>query len=265
MVLGESAVMNGEGASRANLGLPGVQQELLEKIHATGKPVVVLLLNGRPLTIEWMDDNIPAIVETWTLGSQAGLAVADVVTGAFNPSGKLPVTFPRHVGQVPIFYNHKNTGRPYTGKYNEPLQERVYRSKYRDIENTPLYPFGYGLSYSKFMYANLTLGSDKLNSKDSLKVTVTVSNESTVDGTETVQLYLRDAFASVTRPVKELKAFRKVSIPAGQSKEVTFYITHEMLAFYRADMSWGTEPGMHKVFVGGNSRDVLEKDFELME
>lgn len=265
MVVGESAVMNGEGASRADLGLPGVQQQLVEKIHSTGKPVIVLLMNGRPLTIEWMEENIPAIVETWTLGSQAGLAIADVLTGAYNPSGKLPVTFPRHVGQIPIFYNHKNTGRPYKGKYDEPLRERVYRSKYRDIVNTPLYPFGYGLSYSKFTYGYLSLSAGKMSGKDSIQVTVNVANESDYDGVETVQLYLRDCFASITRPVKELKAFKRVSIKAREAKQVTFTITREMLAFYRADMSWGTEPGVHKVFVGGNSRDVLEKDFELLE
>jgi beta-glucosidase len=265
MVVGESSVMNGEAGSRADIGLPGVQQQLVEQVHATGKPIIVLLMNGRPLTIEWIDKNIPAIVETWTLGSQAGLAISDVLTGAYNPSGKLPITFPRHVGQVPIFYNHKNTGRPYTGNYQEPLQERVYRSKYRDVVNTPLYPFGYGLSYSKFTYSDLVLDHTNMKANDSVSLQVTIKNEGTYEGTETVQLYLKDCFASVTRPVKELKSFKRVTLKPGESKRVAFVITREMLKFYKADMTWGAEPGKFKAFVGGNSRDVLEKDFELME
>lgn len=265
MVVGESAPMNGEGASRADIGLPGIQQELVEEIYKTGKPIVLLLVNGRPLAIEWIDQNIPAIVETWTLGSQAGLAVADVLTGAYNPSGKLPVTFPRHVGQVPIFYNHKNTGRPYRGNHTEPGQERVYRSRYRDVANSPLYPFGYGLSYSTFTYSNLVLSQDKMNNGDSIQVTVTITNESAVEGTEIAQLYIRDLFGSVTRPVRELKGFKKVTLKANESKSVSFTITRETLSFYRGDMTWGTEPGTFKVFVGTNSAETLEKEFELLK
>jgi beta-glucosidase len=265
LVVGESAPMNGEGASRADIGLPGIQQQLVEEIYKTGKPIVVLLVNGRPLTIDWIDAHIPAIVETWTLGSQAGLAVADVLTGAYNPSGKLPVTFPRHVGQIPIFYNHKNTGRAYNGKHDEPAQERVYRSWYRDVVNTPLYPFGYGLSYSTFTYSNITLSNNKISTADSIQVTVTVTNESAVEGTEIVQLYIRDHYGSVTRPVKELKGFRNVFFKANESKTISFTITSETLSFYRHDMSWGTEPGTFQVFVGTSSANVLEKTFELIK
>jgi beta-glucosidase len=265
MVVGESAVMNGEGASRAEIGLPGVQENLVKTIAATGKPIVVTLINGRPLTIEWIDKNIPAILETWTLGSEAGHAVADVLFGDYNPSGKLPMTFPRTVGQVPIYYNHKNTGRPYHGDYNEPLSQRIYQSKYRDIKNTPLYPFGYGLSYTTFEYSDVTLSSDKMNSTGKIEATVTVTNKGTVDGEEVVQLYTRDIVGSVTRPVKELKDFQKVLIKAGESKKISFILTTEDLSFYRADMSWGAEPGQFDVYIGGSSEQVKKKSFELTD
>jgi beta-glucosidase len=263
VVVGESAVMNGEAGSRSDLGLPGEQQQLVEALHATGKPVVVVLVNGRPLTIPWIDAHIPAVVESWTLGSETGHAVADVLTGAYNPSGKLPVTFPRNVGQVPIYYNHKNTGRPYQGDYSEPVTERVYRSKYRDVQNTPLYPFGYGLSYSTFLYGDLQLSSKSMSTADSIRVSVEIKNVSNVPGDEVVQLYIRDHFASVTRPVKELKAFQKVQIGAGESRTVTFYVTEKMLSFYRHDKTWGSEPGSFTVFVGTNSRDTKNADFVL--
>ncbi len=264
LVVGESAIMNGEAGSRADIGLPGVQQQLVEAIEATGKPIVLLLVNGRPLAIEWIDSHIPAIVETWTLGSEAGNAIADVLTGAYNPSGKLPVTFPRHVGQVPIFYNHKNTGRPYTGNYKEPQQERVYRSKYRDVQNSPLYPFGFGLSYSNFQYQSIALNKKRITPGDSILVTVSVTNKSQYAGDEVIQLYLRDHFASVTRPVKELKAFRKVHFEPNETKTITFSISVNMLAFYRGDMTWGTEPGQFTVFIGTNSRDALSEVFDLV-
>jgi beta-glucosidase len=255
--------MNGEAGSRSDIELPGIQQQLVEDIYKTGKPIVLLLVNGRPLAIQWIQDNIPAIVETWTLGSQAGLAVADVLSGAYNPSGKLPVTFPRNVGQVPIYYNQKSTGRQYKGNYSEPEQERVYRSKYRDVKDSPLYPFGFGLSYSNFFYENITLNKEKMNESDSIEVSVTITNKSNAPGEETVQLYIQDLVGSVTRPVKELKGFQKVFFNANKSKTVTFIISKEMLTFYRADMSWGTEPGAFKVFVGNNSEEVLDKNFEL--
>lgn len=266
MALGESAPMNGEGASRSDINLPGVQQELLEAIYQTGKPIVVLLLNGRPLTLTWMDEHIPAIVETWTLGSQAGLAVADVLFGDYNPSGKLPVTFPRTVGQVPIFYNHKNTGRAYRGEHEkESLKDRVYRSRYRDVPNDPLYPFGYGLSYSTFEYANLSLSTDKLKKTDSLRVSIDVTNTSSVDGEEVVQLYLRDLVAIVTRPVKELKDFQKVMIKARETKTLTFTLDVNDLSFYTADLKWVAEPGTFNIMVGGNSQETLQAQVVLVD
>lgn len=264
LAVGESAVMNGEGASRADIGLPGVQQDLVEAIAKTGKPIVLVLLNGRPLAIEWIDQNIPAILETWTLGSEAGNAIADVLFGDYNPSGKLPVTFPRSLGQVPIYYNHKNTGRPYNGDYKEPASNRFYSSRYRDIKNSPLYPFGFGLSYTTFNYADFSLSSDKINADEKLDVTVTVTNTGSIDGEEVVQLYIRDLVGSVTRPVKELKGFQKIFLKAGESKKVNFTITTKDLSFYRADMSWGFEPGFFDIFVGGNSEDLQKKRFELV-
>jgi beta-glucosidase len=264
MVVGESSVMNGEGASRGNINLPGVQEDLVKAIAATGKPVVVTLINGRPLTLEWIDENIPAIVETWTLGSEAGNAIAEVLFGDYNPSGKLPVSFPRHLGQIPIYYNHKNTGRPYHGKYDEPASQRQYVSKYRDIKNSPLYPFGYGLSYSTFEYSDITLSSSKLAKGQNLDVGVKITNKSAIDGEEVVQLYLRDIVGSVTRPVMELKSFQKVLLKAGETRTILFTITEKDLCFYRGDMSWGSEPGMFEVFVGGDSRQVKKSSFELI-
>lgn len=265
MAVGESAVMNGEGASRADIGLPGVQEDLVKAVAATGKPVIVLLLNGRPLTIEWLDENIPAILDTWTLGTEAGNAVADVLFGDYNPSGKLPVTFPRVVGQIPIYYNHKNTGRPYGGDYKEPLSQRIYQSKYRDVENTPLYPFGYGLSYTTFEYSDVKLNKQEMDMAGTIEASVTVTNKGKVDGEEVVQLYVRDLVGSVTRPVKELKGFKKIFLKAGESQQVAFTLGKEDLAFYRADMSWGAEPGVFEVFIGTNSRDVKKASFRLVD
>ena len=262
-VVGESAIMNGEGASRADIGLPGVQEDLLRELKKTGKPIVALLINGRPLTLEWLHENIPAILETWTLGSESGNAVADVMFGDYNPSGKLPVTFPRSVGQIPLYYNHKNTGRPYNGDYKEPATQRLYISRYRDVKNSPLYPFGYGLSYSTFVYGDLRLSKQSINQTEDLEVVVTVKNLSNRDGEEVVQLYLRDVTGSVTRPVKELKGFQKILVKGGESKIVTFKLNENQLRFYRADMTWGSEPGKFEVFVGGNSQDVLTASFEL--
>jgi beta-glucosidase len=265
LAVGESAVMNGEGASRADIGLPGVQEELVKAIHASGKPTVVLLVNGRPLTIEWLDQNISAILETWTLGSEAGNAIAEVLFGDYNPSGKLPMTFPRHVGQVPIYYNHKNTGRPYGGNYTEPLDQRVYQSKYRDIKNSPLYPFGYGLSYTSFSYSDIHLSNRAMDLSGKLIATVTVTNTGNVDGEEVVQLYIRDMVGSVTRPVKELKDFQKLLIKTGETKKVSFTIDKDDLSFYRQDMSWGSEPGQFELYIGGNSADVKKSSFELKD
>jgi len=263
MVVGESAVMNGEGASRSKIGLPGVQEDLVKAIHETGKPIIVVLVNARPLAIEWIDQHVPAIVESWTLGSTAGTAVADVLFGDFNPSGKLPATFPRNEGQIPIFYAVRNGARTYQGDYSEPLSNRIYQSKYRDVVNSPLYPFGYGLSYTQFEYSNPTLDKNSITGAENITVSVQVKNTGKRDGDEVVQLYIRDWVGSSVRPVKELKGFRKISLAAGESKEVTFTLTPQDLSFYREDMSWGVEPGKFSVFVGGNSNDVKEATFEL--
>ena len=265
IVVGESAVMNGEGASRAEIGLPGIQQELLEAVHKTGKPIVVTLVNGRPLELNWMHQNVPAILETWTLGSESGHAIADVLFGDYNPSGKLPVSFPRSAGQIPLYYFQKNTGRPYNGDYSEAPQQRLYVSRYRDVKNTPLYPFGHGLSYSTFIYSDVKLSSAKISHGEKLTVSVTLSNTSSRDGEEVVQLYIRDVTASVTRPIKELKSFKKVRVPAGGTEEVPFTIGEDDLSFYRADWTWGSEPGMFEIFVGGDSENVKIATFELTE
>ncbi len=246
LALGEAAWMSGEAASRTDLGLPGVQQELAEEIHKTGKPAAVVLLNGRPLTISWLNDNIPAILEAWFPGTMGGHAVADVLAGDYNPSGKLPVTFPRNAGQIPIFYSARNTGRPFN-------PDSKYTSHYLDSPNDPLYVFGYGLSYTSFEYGEIKLSQDKFTGSENIEITINVSNMGKFDGEEVVQLYLHDPLASVARPVRELKAFRKLLIPSGQSREVTFNLSADDLAFYRLDMTFGPEKGEYRVFVGGNS------------
>lgn len=256
LAIGEGAWMTGEAASRTSLDLPGVQQRLVEELQKTGKPLVVILMNGRPLTINWIDKNIPVILETWFLGTQAGYAIADVLFGDYNPSGKLPVTFPRSVGQIPIFYSMKNTGRPMD-------PDNKYTSKYLDESNDPLYPFGYGLGYSSFEYGDITLSLPEMTSQDELVVSCNVTNKGKYAGEEIVQLYIHDKVGSVTRPVKELKGFQKISIQPGESKTVEFRITNNDLSFYRKDMTFGSEPGSFEIFVGGNSRDVKKADFVL--
>ncbi|ELR70569.1 Beta-glucosidase [Fulvivirga imtechensis AK7] len=263
LAVGESAVMNGEAGSRSDIRLPGIQPELVMEIAKTGKPVVALVMSGRPLDLSWLDENIPAILEVWTLGSEAGNAAADVLFGDYNPSGKLPVTFPRNVGQVPIYYNHKNTGRPYEGDYSEPLSERIYRSKYRDVQNSPLYPFGYGLSYSTFEYSDITLSADTLNAGESITASVSITNEGPYDGEEVVQLYIRDLVGSVTRPVKELKGFKKLMIKNGETVKVDFTLSSDDLSFYRHDMTYGIEPGDFQIFIGSDSKNVKEQHFVL--
>jgi beta-glucosidase len=256
MAIGEGAMMSGEAASRANLSLPGVQQQLLEAIKKTGKPIVAVVFSGRPLTINWLDQNASAIVEVWFPGTQAGLAIADVLFGDYNPSGKLPITFPRAVGQIPIFYSMKNTGRPM-----DPNQK--YTSKYLDESNEPLYPFGYGLSFTTFKYDNVSLSTTEMGEGDTLMVKCNVSNTGKVAGEEVVQLYVRDRVGSVTRPVKELKGFQKIYLNAGEAKTVTFKLTSKDLSFYRRDMTFGSEPGKFDVYVGTNSRDVGAATFVL--
>ncbi len=255
-VLGEKESMSGEAASRSMLTLPGKQEELLRAVHEIGKPIVLVLMNGRPLTIPWAAEHIDAIVETWFLGEQAGNAIADVLFGDVNPSGKLPVTFPRSLGQIPIYYNHKNTGRPLN-------DTDKYTSKYLDVPNTPLYPFGFGLSYTTYTYSNLRLSSASLSSAQEVKVSVDVTNTGNMAGQEIVQLYIQDEVATVTRPVKELKGFEKVSLNAGEKKTVEFVVKPDDLAFYGLDMKRTIEPGWFKVFVGGNSVDVIETRFEV--
>lgn len=256
LALGEAYWMSGEAASRSDINLPGMQQQLAEAIHKTGKPVVAVLMNGRPLTINWLDENIPAILETWFLGTTTGNAIADVLFGDVNPSGKLPVTFPRNVGQIPIHYNLLPTGRPFKA-------EDKYTSKYLDVPNEPLYVFGYGLSYTTFAYSDLSLSAPSITGADSLTVSVTLTNTGSRTGEEVVQLYIRDKVASVSRPVKELKGFVKVSLEPGESRNIAFVINPNDLSFYKEDLSFGWEPGDFDVFVGGNSRDVLNATFTL--
>jgi len=257
MVLGEHGLQTGEGRSRAELGLPGVQQELLETVYKANPNIVLVLTNGRPLIIPWAAQNIPAIVEAWHLGTESGNAIALVLYGDYNPSGKLPMTFPRAIGQLPMYYNHKATGRP----GGEAPTESVFWSHYGDIDNSPVYPFGYGLSYSKFEYANLKLTANSFGKNGKINVSVDVKNNSAVDGKEVVQLYIRDLFGSVTRPVKELKGFELTEIKAGQTKTVTFSIDEKTIEYYTANNKWEAEPGDFKVFVGGSSDTKMEAPF----
>lgn len=250
LVLGETRDMSGEAASRATLDLPGVQQQLLQKVHETGTPVVLVLSNGRPLAIEWADENIPAIVETWFLGTEAGNATADILFGDVNPSAKLPVTYPRTAGMEPMYYNQKSTGRPMT--------EQKYTSKYIDVDNSPLYPFGHGLSYTTFEYTDLSIEKNEITAQESVKVSVTVSNTGDRAGKEVVQLYIRDLYASITRPVKELRGFEKVELQPGESKTVTFTLNSKDFAFYNSEMEKVVEPGTFEVMVGGSSADVMK-------
>jgi len=256
LAIGEAFWMSGEAASRTDIGLPGVQEELAKAVHAVGKPVVAVLMNGRPLTINWLEENVQAILETWFLGTTAGDAIAEVISGDYNPSGKLPVTFPKNVGQIPIYYSLKNTGRPFKA-------EDKYTSKYLDVSNEPLYVFGYGLSYTKFNYSPIQLSSSEMAENGTLTVSVDVTNSGKYDGEEVVQLYIKDKVASVSRAVRELKAFEKIMLKKGEAKKVSFQITKEQLSFYRADMSYGTELGEFVVFIGGNSRDTQSATFLL--
>ncbi len=255
MAIGEGGQMSGEGHSRTNLGLPGVQLELLKKIKETGKPIVILLMNGRPMAIPEVLELGDAILETWFLGTEAGNAIADVVSGDYNPSGKLTVTFPNTSGQVPIYYNHRNTGRPGTPVH--------YTSRYDDAPIDPLLPFGYGLSYTKFQYSNLQLNKNEFESNDEINISVKIENVGKYDGHEVVQLYIQDINASITRPVKELKGFEKVLIKKGESKIVKFTISSKDLAFWNRKMDFTAEPGLFNVMVGSNSIDLLKTEFSL--
>ena len=257
MVLGEHGFQSGEGRSRVDLDLPGVQQELLEAVYAVNKNIVLVLNNGRPLAINWANQNIPAIVEAWHLGTQSGNAIAQVLFGDYNPSGKLPMTFPRHVGQVPIYYNYKNTGRP-----TLPAPDVVFWSHYQDVENTPLYPFGYGLSYTTFKYSNLkVMNVDAQNNAVTIEVNLT--NTGDVKGKEVAQLYIQDLYASVTRPVRELKAFQLVELQPNETKRLVFKLAAEELGFYNDLSEFVVEKGDFKVYIGGNSQATLATEFSL--
>ncbi|HEV2915137.1 MAG TPA: beta-glucosidase BglX [Pyrinomonadaceae bacterium] len=258
LAVGETAEMSGEAASRASLDLPGRQLDLVKAVYATGKPVVIVLMNGRPLTINWIAENAPAVLETWFAGTQAGNAIADVLFGDVNPGGKLPVTFPRSVGQVPIYYNHKNTGRP-------PDANNKYSSKYLDVPWTPLFAFGYGLSYTQFRLTNLQLSAPRIRPDGSLTVSVEVENTGRRAGDEVVQLYVRDVAASVTRPVKELKGFERITLRPGEKRRVEFTLGPEQLGFYNREMRFGVEPGAFKITVGQDSTGGLEAGFEVVE
>ncbi|AOW19395.1 beta-glucosidase BglX [Urechidicola croceus] len=260
MVLGEHGFQTGEGRSRTDLQLPGVQQELLEAVYKVNPNIVLVLNNGRPLAISWAAENIPTIVEAWHLGTQTGNAVAQVLYGDYNPSGKLPMSFPRNVGQVPIYYNYKNTGRP--DPYPDNAQ-MVFWSHFTDVEKTPLFPFGHGLSYTEFAYSNLKVDDSSNASNPKINVSVNVTNTGKVDGKEVVQLYIRDLVGSVTRPVKELKGFELISLKAGESKTINFTLDKETLGFYNNNGEFIIEQGDFKVFVGGSSNTSLESDFKL--
>ena len=249
--LGEGAESSGESASKSEIDIPYAQKRLLKALLATGKPVVLVLFNGRPLTLSWESENVPAILDVWFAGSEAGDAIADALLGKVNPSGKLSMSFPRNVGQIPVYYNHKNTGRPLTGKWFSKFQ-----SNYIDVPNEPLYPFGYGLSYTQFEYGALQLSAKQLKGNQKLTVTVPVKNTGKYAGKEVVQLYIRDEVGSITRPVQELKGFNKIELAPGEIKNVSFEITPELLKFYNGDIKFDWESGDFQIMVGTNSKDV---------
>ena len=254
-VLGEAADMSGESSSRSDISIPESQENLLKALVKTGKPVVLVLFNGRPLILKWENDHVGTILDAWFPGTEAGNAIADVLFGEYNPSGKLSMTFPLSQGQIPIYYNAKNTGRPYPGDGNT-----KFKSDYLDIPNEPLYPFGYGLSYTKFAYSPITLSTPDISAGRPVIVKLTVTNSGQFDGEETAQLYIRDMVATVTQPVKELKKFQKVYLKKGESKEVSFTLTTDDLKYVNSDLKWVFDPGAFKIFVGGNSRDVVQAD-----
>src|SRR6187401_1993273 len=250
--LGEAAEMTGEASSRTSLDIPEVQKDLLKALLKTGKPVVLVLFTGRPLTIKWENDNVPAILNVWFGGSEAGYAVADVLFGDVNPSGKLTTTWPQNVGQVPLYYNYKMTGRPLPeGKWFQ-----KFRSNYLDVSNDPVYPFGYGLSYTSFSYSDIKLSSSSLKGNQTLTASVTVTNTGSKDGKEVIQLYMRDVIGTNSRPVKELKGFQKIELKTGESKTVSFTITTADLKYYNTDLKYDWEPGEFHIMIGGNSKDV---------
>ena len=257
-VMGEAADMTGEASSMADLNLQESQQKLLRALVGTGKPVIMVLFNGRPMTLKWENDNLDAILDVWFGGTESGNAIADVLYGAVNPSGKLSATFPIHVGQVPVYHSQLNTGRPYN---NEEFSK--FKSNYLDIPNEPLYPFGYGLSYTSFTFSDVQLSATSVKNGQKLKASVTITNTGKYDGEEVVQLYIRDVVASISRPMKELRGFQKIAVKAGESKTVSFDIGNEQLGFYNSALKWVVEPGDFKIFVGPNSRDLKEANLKV--
>jgi beta-glucosidase len=257
--MGEKREMSGEARSRSDIGIPGVQEDLLKELLATGKPVVVLINAGRPLVFNYTADNAPAILYTWWLGSEAGNAIADVLFGDYNPSAKLPVSFPQSVGQIPIYYSHFNTGRPVTSG-------DIPNTSYIDLSIYPKFEFGFGLSYTYFRYSNLQLSKKKMRMDEKIEVSLTVSNTGKYDGEEIVQLYLHDKVGSIIRPVKELKDFRKVALKAGESQNITFTIDKEKLSFFNRQLTWAAEPGDFDLMIGASSKDIRMSDsFELVK
>ncbi|HQV37130.1 MAG TPA: glycoside hydrolase family 3 C-terminal domain-containing protein, partial [Flavobacterium sp.] len=253
--LGESSEMSGESSSRTELEIPSVQKELLAALLKTGKPVVLVLFTGRPLVLVEEHKNLSAILNVWFPGTEAGYAITDVLFGDENPSGKLTATFPRSVGQIPIYYNYKNTGRPLTNKEGKFVK---FLSNYIDERNEPLYPFGYGLSYTTFKYDNLKVSSPKMTFSDKITVSIDITNTGNFDGKEVVQLYSRDVVGSVTRPMKELKGFKKVFLKKGEKQTVSFELSVDDLKFYNSDLEFVAEPGVFDLFIGANS-DVQQK------
>jgi beta-glucosidase len=259
--IGENCNKSGEAKSKSNLHLPGVQEELIKELQKTGKPIVILINAGRPLVIDWIADNMPTIVYTWWLGSEAGNAIADVLFGDYNPSGKLPMSFPRTEGQIPIYYNHFNTGRP---AQDETASNSV--SAYIDLKNSPMFPFGFGLSYTTFEYSKLKLSQKKMKSSESITVSVNIKNTGSVKGEEVVQLYLRDRVGSVIRPIIELKDFKKVMLNRGETKTIQFTIDNLKLSFYNNVLEFISEPGDFDLMIGSSSTDIRLRDsFELVK
>lgn len=259
VAMGESCEMTGESSSRADITIPDTQRDLLKKLVATGKPIVLLLFTGRPLILDWESENIPSILNVWFGGSEASDAIADVVFGDKMPCGKLTTTFPRSVGQIPLYYNHLPTSHP----DHDSSRFNPYCSNYIDVSNEPLYPFGFGLSYTTFSYSAPTLSSDVLTADGVLRISVEVTNTGMFDGTEIVQLYINDPVAHIARPVKELKAFKKVDIPAGKTAVVDFTVTSDMLKYYDAELNYGCEPGEFSIMIGPNSEELQKLDFRL--
>lgn len=259
MVLGEEGHQSGEGRSRTNIGLPGLQLELLKEIHKVNENIVLVVMSGRPLDLTWEDKHIPSILQAWQLGSKSGDAIAKILFGDYNPSGKLTMSFPRNVGQVPVYYNFKNTGRPSTSI------EQVTNSGYADVENSPLYSFGYGLSYTSFSYSDLSIDNDNMNKNSSIKASIELSNTGSRKGKEVVQLYIRDVVGSIARPMKELKGFKLIELNPGESTTVEFEIDNSLLEFYTYNKKWESESGKFQLFIGGNSNVSEYKEFNLLD